>query len=90
VVDGRLGVAGPERPTWGVPEGHTIHRIARDQTKTLARRPVGLSSPQGRFTAGAALLDGTRLTAIEAWGKHLFYRFEDDRILHIHLGLYGK
>jgi endonuclease-8 len=36
------------------------------------------------------LLDGTRLEAIEAWGKHLFYHFEGERILHIHLGLYGK
>jgi len=73
-----------------VPEGHTIHRVARDHTRTLARRPVRLSSPQGRFSAGAALLDGTTLAAIEAWGKHLFYRFEGDRILHVHLGLYGK
>jgi endonuclease VIII len=90
VVAARLGARGPARALWGVPEGHTIHRIATDQTKTLARRPVRLSSPQGRFSAGAALLDTSVLTTIEAWGKHLFYRFEDDRILHIHLGLYGK
>jgi endonuclease-8 len=73
-----------------VPEGHTIHRIALDHSKTLARRPLTVSSPQGRFAAGAALIDGTVLEAIEAWGKHLFYRFADDRILHIHLGLYGR
>jgi endonuclease-8 len=95
-VTARLGVRGPARPVWGVPEGHTIHRIARDQIKTLARRPVRLSSPQGRFAAGAARLDAMTLATIEAWGKHLFYRFEDDQrgedelILHIHLGLYGK
>jgi endonuclease-8 len=73
-----------------VPEGHTIHGIARDHTRTLAGRPVRLSSPQGRFAAGAALLDGTVLLGVEAWGKHLFYRFEGERILHVHLGLYGK
>ncbi len=73
-----------------MPEGHTIHRIARDQTRTLARRVVGVSSPQGRFASGAALIDGLVLEAIEAWGKHLFYRFEHDRILHVHLGLYGR
>jgi endonuclease-8 len=89
-VAARLGVRAAARPLWDVPEGHTIHRIARDHIKTLAGRPVRLSSPQGRFEAGAALLDGTTLTTIEAWGKHLFYRFEHDRILHIHLGLYGK
>jgi endonuclease-8 len=73
-----------------VPEGHTIHRIARDQTATLAGHAVAVSSPQGRFAAGADLLDGVTLETIDAWGKHLFYRFERERILHIHLGLYGK
>jgi endonuclease-8 len=73
-----------------VPEGHTIHRISRDQTKTLVGQPVRVSSPQGRFSEGAALLDGNELRGIEAWGKHLFYRFEAERFLHIHLGLYGK
>lgn len=73
-----------------VPEGHTIHRLARDHTKALRHQVLGVSSPQGRFDAGAALLDGTQLDAIEAWGKHLFYRFEGERILHVHLGLYGK
>lgn len=42
----------------------------------------------------AALLDGTRVTAIEARGKHLFYRFEPPRgrarVLHVHLGLAGR
>ena len=49
-----------------------------------------MSSPQGRFAAGAARIDGHRLMEVEAWGKHLFYHFEPDVLLHIHLGLYGK
>jgi formamidopyrimidine-DNA glycosylase len=73
-----------------VPEGHTIHRIARDHTPLLVGRPVGAASPQGRFAAGAALLDGRVMTRIEPYGKHLFHWYEGGVILHVHLGLYGK
>ncbi|HET9072526.1 MAG TPA: DNA-formamidopyrimidine glycosylase family protein [Acidimicrobiales bacterium] len=73
-----------------MPEGHTIHRTARDHARTLAGGPVRVTSPQGRFAAGAATLDGAFLRGIDAWGKHLFYRFEPDLTLHVHLGLYGK
>ena len=73
-----------------MPEGHTIHRLARDHTADLLGGPVRVTSPQGRFEAGAALLDGSTIERIEAYGKHLFYRWSDDRVLHIHLGLFGK
>ncbi len=46
-------------------------------------------SPQGRFEDGARLIDGRVLTSTDAWGKHLFHRY-DDLWLHVHLGLYGK
>jgi len=49
-----------------------------------------VSSPQGRFRAGAKKLDRLVLTTVEAHGKHLFYRWEDELLLHVHLGLYGK
>ena len=73
-----------------MPEGHTIHRIARDHTPLLVGRPVGAVSPQGRFAAGATLLDGRVMTRIEPYGKHLFHWYEGGVILHVHLGLYGK
>ncbi len=72
-----------------MPEGHTIHRLAREHTALLAGQPLTLSSPQGRFAAGAARLSGHRLERVEPYGKHLFYRFEHDLRLHVHLGLYG-
>jgi endonuclease-8 len=72
-----------------VPEGHTIHRIARLQREALAGRPVAVTSPQGRFAEGAALLDGQVLEDVEAVGKHLFYRF-GPHTLHVHLGLIGQ
>ncbi len=74
-----------------MPEGHTVHRIARDHIKDLGGQHLRVTSPQGRFEAGARRIDGRVLRSVDAWGKHLFYRFDDDETaLHIHLGLYGK
>jgi endonuclease VIII len=73
-----------------VPEGHTIHRLAREHRPLLVGRTVRVSSPQGRFAAGAALVDGRAVTKVEPYGKHLWYRFDNGQLLHVHLGLYGK
>jgi endonuclease-8 len=72
-----------------VPEGHSIHRIAMQFRRNFAGPVVHATSPQGRFAAGAAELDGKRLLAATAHGKQLFLEFEQDRILRVHLGLYG-
>jgi endonuclease VIII len=72
-----------------LPEGHTLHRLARRHQKLFARRPVRVSSPQGRFADSAALLDGLVLRKAEAHGKHLFHTFDRDLVVHVHLGLYG-
>ncbi len=73
-----------------MPEGHTIHRLAKDLNKTLRPAKVTASSPQGPFAEGAAMLDGKKLREAEAWGKHLFLDFAGAPLLHIHLGLIGK
>lgn len=73
-----------------MPEGHTIHRAARDQRPHLAGRRLSVSSPQGRFALGAERLDGLTCLSVEAYGKHLLYGFEGDLALHLHLGLYGR
>ncbi len=73
-----------------MPEGHTIHRAARDQRRMLAGQVLSVSSPQGRFAEGAALIDGHRCLDVEAYGKHLVYRFDHDEALHVHLGLFGR
>jgi len=70
-----------------VPEGHTLHRLAREQQRQFAGLPIEVSSPQGRFEA--QLVDGRVLDSVSAYGKHLFAAF-GDRIVHVHLGLYGK
>ena len=56
----------------------------------LAGQVLAVSSPQGRFAEGAARIDGRRCLAVEAYGKHLLYHFENGEALHIHLGLFGR
>ena len=72
-----------------MPEGHSIHRLARQFNSVFAGRRLEVSSPQGRFAAGAAQLDGHVLVNAEAHGKQLFLAFDNDLFLRIHLGLYG-
>lgn len=73
-----------------MPEGNELHRHALLQAELFAGRHVTVAAPNERFADGAALLDGRKLRAIDAYGKHLFYDFGRGRQLHIHLGLYGK
>jgi len=72
-----------------VPEGHTVHRIARQLRADLVGTPLAVSSPQGRFAAGAARLDGQAMATATAVGKQLFCTFERGDVLRVHLGLYG-
>ncbi|MDQ0756160.1 Fpg/Nei family DNA glycosylase [Arthrobacter sp. B3I4] len=72
-----------------MPEGHSVHRLARQFADVFVGERLAVSSPQGRFVQGAALLDGHVLSGSEAHGKHLFLRFEHGLVLHVHLGLYG-
>ncbi len=73
-----------------MPEGHTIHRIAKDHSKVLVGHEVAVSSPQGRFAPDAELVDGVVLHRIEPYGKHLFYWWDNGLVGHVHLGLFGK
>lgn len=72
-----------------MPEGHSVHRLARQFSDVFAGERLAVSSPQGRFAPGAALLDGHVLTRAVAHGKHLFLGFGHGLVLHVHLGLYG-
>jgi endonuclease-8 len=72
-----------------VPEGHTIHRLARDHGRDLAGTVVRASSPQGRFAEGAARVDGRVPLRFEAHGKHELAWLDSGEVLHVHLGLIG-
>jgi endonuclease-8 len=75
-----------------VPEGHTLHRVARQHGALLTGRRVRADSPQGRFAAGARRIDGNTVGLVEAYGKHVFYEIgaAATSLLHVHLGLYGS
>lgn len=78
-----------------MPEGHSIHRLARQLGDLFAGQRLRVTSPQGRFDAGAAVLDGRVLTRARAHGKHLYLDFAapgdpgDVVVMRSHLGIYG-
>lgn len=72
-----------------MPEGHSVHRIARQFDRNFVGRQVAASSPQGRFAEGAAVISGRTATAVRAVGKQMFLEFDDDIWLRVHLGMYG-
>ncbi|CAM3674619.1 DNA glycosylase [Corallococcus sp. ZKHCc1 1396] len=72
-----------------MPEGHSIHRVARVHRRWLVGRRFTADSPQGRPDVAPAL-SGRTLLGVDAHGKHLFHTFEGDVRLHLHLGLFGR
>lgn len=80
-----------------MPEGDAIRRLAATITELFAGSAVSASSPQGRFAASAARIDGRILDRVRVHGKHMFIGFvpakalgaQPEEWMHIHLGLYG-
>ena len=72
-----------------MPEGHSVHRIARQFARSFEGPPVQVSSPQGRFAQGAAALDGHAIVQSRAVGKQMFLEFDHHLWLRVHLGMYG-
>ena len=72
-----------------MPEGHSVHRIARQFQLHFVGKTVHASSPQGRFAAGAKQLDGLEMTDAKAVGKQMFLEFDHRLWLRVHLGMYG-
>lgn len=72
-----------------MPEGHSVHRIARQFDRNIVGRTVSASSPQGRFVEGASVIDGRDALEVRAVAKQMFLRFDGDVWLRVHLGMYG-
>jgi endonuclease VIII len=72
-----------------MPEGNEIHRWAERHTAAFAGKKICVEAPEGSRFKDAALLNQRKLLRVLAVGKHLGYDFGKDRILHIHLGMYG-
>jgi endonuclease-8 len=72
-----------------MPEGHSVHRIARQFDRNFIGKTLQASSPQGRFAEGAEILSGREAISVKAVGKQMFLEAEGDLWLRVHLGLYG-
>jgi len=72
-----------------MPEGHSVHRIARQFARNFVGHAVAATSPQGRFESGAIQLDGRTMIDAKAVGKQMFLEFDGNLWLRVHLGLYG-
>lgn len=72
-----------------MPEGHTLYRLATGLREHFGGEVVEASSPQGRFADGAQIINGRVLETAHSAGKHLFVSFDNDAVVHVHLGLYG-
>ena len=72
-------------------EGHGCHRVAHFHRQKLLNRSFKATSPNGRFTDGAAAINNQPLTRIEVHGKNLFYFFgtTEQVVLHYHFGMAG-
>ncbi|WP_342318663.1 Fpg/Nei family DNA glycosylase [Corynebacterium mayonis] len=71
-----------------MPEGHVLHRLAREFNARYRGVDLEVSSPQGRFDASP--IAASRLEGAMAAGKHLFLTFSTGDIVYVHLGLIGS
>ena len=75
-----------------MPEGDTIHYAARRIAEVLGGEvPDSITTPHPRIAAGEwpRRLAGRRVCGVDAYGKHLFIRFDGDLTLHSHLKMTG-
>jgi endonuclease VIII len=72
-----------------MPEGHSVHRIARQFARNFVGHAIAVSSPQGRFATGATQIDGRTMVDARAVGKQMFLEFDNELWLRVHLGIYG-
>src|SRR5215210_9444776 len=76
-----------------MPEGDTIHFAANRIRPVLQGHvPDVLETPHPRFGRDRwpDRLGGRAVRSVDAHGKHLFLRFEDDLVVHSHLRMTGS
>ena len=78
------------KPILECPKDIRLTSLPREHTRLFQGQSLQVTSPQGRFKVHARRVTGKVFESCEAVGKHLFYHFEDERIIHVHLGRYGK
>lgn len=74
-----------------MPEGDSLHRIARELRVLVGERIEAESpNPRGLVTGVARAVDGRRLEQVEAIGKNLLLRFEGAVVVRSHLRMTGR
>jgi endonuclease-8 len=76
-----------------MPEGDTIHHAAHRIGAVLAGHvPDEIATPHPRFERDRwpDRLAGRTVTAVDAYGKHLFVRFDGGLVIHSHLRMTGS
>lgn len=72
-----------------MPEGDSIWNLAARLQKLVGREVIEASARKWPNEAAKSLV-GRTITKIEAQGKNLLIRFDDGRLLHIHLRMEGR
>jgi endonuclease-8 len=73
-----------------MPEGDSIHRLARRLAPLLEGREVLTITARRLLNSTTEAIVGHRIVSVEAKGKNLLIHFDDDRALHIHLRMEGR
>ena len=71
-----------------MPEGDTIHRIARVLGRELTGHTIDRLILHDR--GDIEELAGKRIEKIEAVGKHMLVHFDTPWVLRVHLGMHGS
>lgn len=72
-----------------MPEGDTIHVAARNLRKILVRQTVSAAMSRHDLVDAERMI-GRIVVGIEARGKHLLMHFDNDLVLHSHMGMTGS
>lgn len=73
-----------------MPEGDSIHRLARVVGSRLAGKEVIAFEGHDFSDETARSIVGRAIVEVEAKGKNLLIRFDDGRALHVHLRMLGR
>ncbi|ODT76611.1 hypothetical protein ABS71_03200, partial [bacterium SCN 62-11] len=69
-----------------MPEGDTVHKVARVLDQGLRDQPLKRVELRGGVRPFA---QATRIVGVRAQGKHCLISFDNGRILRVHLGMHG-
>jgi endonuclease-8 len=73
-----------------MPEGDSIHRLAREIGRAFVGREITAFEGHVFSDETARSLVGRSVIAVDAQGKNLLVRFDDGRLLHVHLRMLGR